>query len=157
MKKIIQSIVFCASFLLLTLAHAADANSPVGYWKTIDDVTGKPKSILQISQTSSQALSGRIMKIFPSPGKDENEVCEACTGARHNQRIVGMVILEGLKQSAANPNEWSGGSILDPKNGKTYRCKVTVMDGGNKLTVRGYIGAPLFGRTQTWLRVSSPR
>lgn len=157
MKKIIQSIVFCASFLLLSLVHAATANSPVGYWKTIDDVTGKPKSILQITQASNGALYGRIMKIFPSPGKDENQVCEACSGTRKNQRIVGMVILEGLKQNASNTAEWSGGSILDPKNGKTYRCKLTVIDSGSKLNVRGYIGTPLFGRTQTWLKVSSPR
>lgn len=156
MRKIIQIFAICASFLLLTVAYAADAVSPVGYWKTIDDVTGKPKSILQITQ-SGGAIYGRITRIFPSPGKDENQVCEACTGARHNQRMLGMTILEGLKQEAGNPNEWSGGSITDPKNGKTYRCKITVVDGGKKLNVRGYIGAPMFGRTQTWIRVSSPR
>ncbi len=156
MRKIIQFAVSCLLFALMAVVQAANAVSPTGYWKTIDDVTGKPKSILQITE-SGGAIYGRILKIFPSPGKDQNEVCEACTGARHNQRIVGMTIMEGLKQDASNPNEWSGGNITDPKNGKTYRCKVTVIDGGQKLNVRGYIGAPLFGRTQTWIRVSSPR
>lgn len=135
----------------LGVAHAAvNQDSPVGYWKTIDDVTGKPKSILHITQTSDGSLQGQIVKIWPKPGKDENEVCEACEGEKHNQRIVGMVIMTGLKQS---DSEWNGGDILDPNNGKTYHCIITVVDHGQKLHVRGYIGIPVLGRTQTWIRV----
>jgi uncharacterized protein (DUF2147 family) len=139
----------------LSVAYAAPSHnnlSPVGYWKTIDDVTGKPKSVLQITQQSDGSLSGRIVKIWPKPGKDENEVCEACKGDKHNQRIVGMVIMTGLKQG---DTQWEGGEILDPSNGKTYNCNIRVVDNGAKLNVRGYIGFSLLGRTQTWLRVNS--
>lgn len=154
MKKII-TIALAVLAAWCTNIYAAANNSPVGYWKTIDDVTGKPKAIIQITEQSNE-LNGRIIKIFPSPGKDQNEVCEACKGARHNQRIVGMTILNGLKPANNNAIEWSGGEILDPKNGKTYHCYIQLRDNGQKLTVRGYFGLPMFGRTQTWLRVSSP-
>ncbi|MDR3478682.1 MAG: DUF2147 domain-containing protein [Gammaproteobacteria bacterium] len=139
----------------LTVAYAAPSQnnqSPVGYWKTIDDVTGKPKSIMQISEQSDGSLNGRIVKIWPKPGKDINEVCEACEGEKHNQRIVGMVILTGLKQGET---QWEGGEILDPSTGKTYHCNMRVVDNGAKLNVHGYIGFSLLGRTQTWLRVGS--
>lgn len=141
-----------ALFFLAFPLYAANI-SPLGYWKTIDDVTGKPKSILHIYQ-SGNALYGRIVKIYPRPGYDENEVCSACRGSRHNQRIVGMVIMEGMRQTANNPAEWSNGHILDPLSGKTYSCTITVINGGRDLNVRGYIGFSLFGRTQTWIRQS---
>jgi len=157
MKKVTTLIFICLSFFLahsiIYATPSALANSPIGYWKTIDDVTGKPKSILKISQTGNGSLSGQIVKIFPRPGHDQNEVCTACQGERHNKRIVGMVIMEGLKQNKDDPSEWNGGEILDPLNGKTYHCLIQVIDSGQKLRVRGYIGVPLFGRSQTWLRV----
>ncbi len=153
MKKII-TIVCAFLSVVASSAFAANNESPVGMWKTIDDVTGKPKAIIQMTEKNNK-LYGRIIKIFPSPGKDQNEVCEACTGERHNQRIVGMVIVNDLKQSHDNPMEWSGGEILDPKNGKTYRCYIQLKDDGAKMTVRGYFGLPMFGRTQTWIRVSN--
>src|SRR5438094_7377152 len=118
-------VTFCVIFL--SPGYALDMNSPVGYWKTIDDVTGKPKSILEIVETANHTLNGRVLKIYPSPAKDENEVCEACKGQRHNQRIVGMVVLEGMKQSGT---QWSGGQILDPKNGKSYRCTLKLIENG---------------------------
>lgn len=128
--------------------------SPVGYWKTIDDETGQPKAIVQIWEGDKQKLYGRILKIYPRPGYDQNEVCSACEGDKHNKRIVGMIFIEGLQQDKDDPLTWKDGSILDPKNGKTYHCKVRTIENGQKLYVRGYIGLPLFGRTQTWLRTS---
>lgn len=139
---------------IFTLAAYAEAPSPVGLWKTIDDVTGKPKAIVQLSLSGNQILSGRILKIYPRPGHDQNELCSACEGALHNQRIVGMVILHHLKRDSNNAKLWSGGTILDPKNGKHYHCYATLSDNGQQLFVRGYIGVPLFGRSQTWHRVS---
>jgi uncharacterized protein (DUF2147 family) len=153
-------LTYIFAFSAAYAANLANPNSnpnssPLGYWKTIDDVTGKPKSILHL-YISGRTLSGQVVKIFPRPGYDQNEVCKACTGAKHNQRIVGMVIMQGLKQEANNPKVWSGGEILDPLNGKTYRCMVTVVKNGQALDARGYIGFSLFGRSQTWWRVGSP-
>ena|SRR5437870_6972944 len=150
-KGILLCLMLFAVFVNVYAGNSA--SSPLGYWKTIDDVTGKPKSILHIYQTGN-TLNGQVVKIFPRPGYDQNEVCAACTGARHNQRIVGMVVMEGLTQSTDNTLEWGGGHILDPLNGKTYNCKITLVNNGTNLNVRGYLGISLFGRTQTWIRVN---
>ncbi len=124
-------------------------NSPVGYWKTIDDLTGKPKSIVQISQNSNQMLTAKVIKIFPV-NKHQNKICTACQGEKHNQPIVGMVIMSGLKLAE---KQWTNGHILDPENGKTYQCTVRLTEQGKRLYVHGYVGFPLFGRSQTWERV----
>ncbi|VVC75852.1 hypothetical protein AQUSIP_11490 [Aquicella siphonis] len=154
-KALFYALISLSLFMFAAVCPAASFNSPLGYWKTIDDVTGKPKSILKIYQ-SGGALYGQIVKIYPRPGYDQNELCTACKGYRHNQRIVGMVIMEGLRQNPNSPAEWSGGTILDPLNGKIYNCYITLISNGQKLNVRGYIGISLFGRTQTWIRVPKP-
>ncbi len=128
--------------------------SPVGYWKTIDDVTGNPKAIIHITQRLDTTLRGKIIKLFAEDHVDE--ICSACTDERRNQPILGMQILDHLKQTENNSNEWSGGEILDPKTGKMYHCKLLLADDGQKMRVRGYIGLPLFGRSQTWMRVTNP-
>lgn len=131
-------------------SRAATIDSPVGFWKTIDDVSGRPKSIIQIWQTDNHILMGKVVKIFPKVGNDQTKLCTACKGNLHNQPIVGMTILSGLK---LKQNQWSNGHIIDPENGKTYQCALHAVDGGKHLNVRGYIGLPLLGRSQTWERV----
>ena len=129
------------------LAQASD--SPVGRWTTIDDSTGKPKSIVQIEQADNGTLTGKVVEILQS-NKGPNPVCDKCDGERKGQPIQGMTILWGLK--ADSPQVWDGGSILDPSKGKTYKAKITLTDGGKKLQMRGYIGIEALGRTQTWIR-----
>lgn len=143
-------ILLFGCFMTVVYADAGLANSPVGYWKTIDDVTGQPKSIVHIWKNADQMLFGQVIKIFPRPGEDPNKLCTACVGERRNQPIVGMVILSGLR---ANQNQWSNGQILDPENGKTYNCTVRVADNGQRLNVHGFIGIPILGRSQSWQRV----
>jgi uncharacterized protein (DUF2147 family) len=133
----------------LSIAPAfADDNSPVGLWKNIDDVSGKPKALIRIAE-SNGVLQGKIEQLFRAPGEDQNPKCEKCDDARKNQPIVGMVIMNGLKKDG---DEYAGGEILDPDNGKVYRSKMHLTDGGKKLSVRGYIGVPMLGRSQVWLR-----
>ncbi len=140
------------SLLALILSFAATAAfaqaSPVGLWKTIDDETKAEKSYVRIVDDGG-VLSGRIERLI-NPSKPD-PVCDACTDARKGQPITGMTIVEGVKK---NPDEsfWDGGSILDPNNGKTYKVRLTPKDDGKTLDVRGYIGMPLLGRTQTWHR-----
>ena len=88
------------------------------------------------------------MKVLQSD-QGPNPICKECEGERHNQPVTGMQIVWGLKQDG---DEWNGGHILDPNNGKVYRCKMSVTEGGQKLEVRGFIGFSLLGRTQTWER-----
>lgn len=149
-NKIFRLFVMVIFVGCMTNIYALTTSSPIGYWKTIDDVTGQAKSIIQIYATSDQTLSGKVVQIFPKPGEDQNKVCEACKGDKHNQKIVGMVILEGMK---LNGDKWDGGHILDPKNGKTYRCTFKLIKNGANLEVRGYIGVSVFGRSQVWERV----
>lgn len=133
--------------LFSTRALAQEA-TPVGRWTTIDDETKKPKSVISIYEENGK-LFGKIEKLFREPNEDQNPVCDKCEGALKNQPIIGMVIMRDLKK---DDDEWSGGTILDPGNGKTYKCKIAVEDGGKKLKVRGYIGLSLIGRTQRWVR-----
>ena len=133
--------------LFATSALAQEA-TPVGRWTTIDDETKKPKSVIAIYEEDGK-LFGKIEKIFPEPGEKPDPVCEKCEGTLKNQPILGMVIMRNLKK---DDDEWSGGTILDPKNGKTYKVKIAIEDKGKKLKVRGYVGMSLLGRTQHWVR-----
>ncbi|VXB49827.1 DUF2147 domain-containing protein [Massilia sp. 9I] len=136
-----------AMMFAMPAAWAQNA-SPAGVWKTIDDETGKPKSLVRITEENG-VLTGKIDKLFRPADQDQNPKCTSCDGARKDQPIIGMTILWGLKKDG---NEYTGGEILDPAKGKTYKSKLTLKDNGSKLDVRGYIGAPMFGRTQTWVR-----
>ncbi|MGO4379268.1 DUF2147 domain-containing protein [Pseudoduganella sp. RAF53_2] len=133
---------------VLAAAPAFAQDTPVGLWKNIDDVSGKPKALIRITEDNG-VLQGKIEKLFRTPEEDQNPVCDKCSDARKNQPILGMTMLTGLKKDG---DEYNGGEILDPNNGKVYRSKLKVADGGKKLEVRGYIGVPLLGRSQTWVR-----
>jgi len=143
MKK---SLFFAIVIAVIFSVSALWAASPVGKWKTIDDETKKEKSIVEIYEVDGK-LFGKIVAIL-TPGK-ENDVCEKCPGADKNKPLVGLVILKGLTKSG---DEYSGGTIMDPAKGKVYRCQIALEDGGAKLKVRGFIGTPMLGRTQYWLR-----
>lgn len=133
----------------LSAAAWAQEATPVGVWKSIDDETGRERSIIRIADVNGE-LQGAVEMIFDRPGDDPQHLCRKCAGERKDKPIIGMTILWGLKRDG---DVWKGGEIMDPDNGKTYRCKMTVTDGGKKLDVRGYIGISLIGRTQTWLRI----
>jgi uncharacterized protein (DUF2147 family) len=129
-------------------AQHPSAKSPVGRWKTIDDLTGKAKSVVLIWEEGGK-LFGRIQKLVDPDPKDPNPTCDGCAGAQKGKPVLGMQILWNLQRDG---NGWSGGTILDPATGKTYKCLLSVEDGGTKLKVRGFIGLSFLGRTQYWLR-----
>jgi uncharacterized protein (DUF2147 family) len=126
----------------------ADSLSPIGLWKTVDDETGEVKSLVRIMNQDG-ALIGKIEKLFPKPGKDPNPLCKKCEADKKDKPLLGMEILWNLTRSG---DEWSGGYIFDPNNGKTYKCTIKLDGEGTKLIVRGYIGFSLLGRSQTWNR-----
>ncbi|WP_027801376.1 DUF2147 domain-containing protein [Paraburkholderia dilworthii] len=126
----------------------AQTDTPVGTWQTIDDHTGQPKALVQISQDGNGTLSGKVIKGL-GPNDQPDRRCTACTDARKDQPILGMTIISEMKKDG---DAWDHGQILDPENGKLYKCKMHLEDGGNKLVVRGYIGVSLLGRSQTWVR-----
>lgn len=133
---------------LLPMAAWAQNTSPAGLWKNIDDTTGKPRALIRISETNG-TLQGRIERVFPAPNESPDQKCVKCEGANRNAPVIGLIIMSGLRKDG---DEYIDGQILDPDSGKTYRSKVKLLDNGQKLNVRGYIGIPTLGRTQTWVR-----
>ncbi|WP_374585057.1 DUF2147 domain-containing protein [Pseudoduganella sp.] len=146
--RLTRTVALAAAALMAAAPAFAQDPSPVGLWKNIDDVSGKPKALIRITEENG-VVQGKIEKLFRAPGEEQNPVCDKCTDARKNQPIIGMVFMSGLKKDG---QEYAGGEILDPDNGKVYKSKLKVADGGKKLEVRGYIGVPLLGRSQTWVR-----
>lgn len=136
------------SFLLITLLlfiFSINAQSIVGKWKTIDDETGKEKSVVEIYKKDNKYY-GKVISIVDPKKRDKN--CVKCTDFRKDKPVIGMEIIKDLEQDG---DEFENGTILDPKNGKVYDCKIWLKD-KNTLNVRGYIA--FFFRTQEWIRVN---
>lgn len=136
---------FCLIFACILVNSFAYAQKIVGEWKTIDDNTGKPRSIVEIYEAKNGMYYGKIRQIL-DPDKSPDTICEKCPGDRKGQKVVGLTIIREMK---LNSGTMSGGQILDPENGKEYSCKIWLDDKGN-LQVRGYWG--VFYRTQTWYK-----
>ena len=132
-------LIFILSFISLAL----NAQDIFGKWKTIDDNTGKPRSIVEIIENDGKAY-GKILQLFREPGEDLDPICDDCNDYRKDKKVIGMTIITDMERDGG---EWEDGEILDPENGKVYDCKLWVEDG--KLKVRGYVA--FFYRTQTWL------
>ncbi len=143
-------ITLVAAALLIHAAAFAQA-TPVGLWKTIDDETKKEKSLIRVSETGG-VLTGTLEK-FLDPATKADVVCDKCSDERKDKSILGMTLVRNVKKNANDAALWDGGDILDPNNGKVYKARLKPVDGGQKLEVRGYIGVPMIGRTQTWIRV----
>ncbi|MEP6898972.1 MAG: DUF2147 domain-containing protein [Rhodanobacter sp.] len=142
-----------ASLLLGAGTACAAHDTPVGKWKQIDDVSGKAKSIIEITESNGR-LEAKVLQVMNlSPEEIASEgvhpLCVKCDGERKNKPVEGMTIMWGVSK---DDDVWDGGKILDPKNGKIYKVKLTLNDAGMKLDVHGYIGFALLGRSQTWER-----
>lgn len=143
MKKI---IILSILFFVATMQNVS-SQTVLGKWKTIDDETGSPKSVVELYENNGK-IYGKVIQILEK-GK-EDKLCDQCKGDKKNKPIKGMVIISGLSK---NDDEWDGGKILDPKSGKEYKC-VIILESDNKLKVRGYVGISLLGRTQYWTRIN---
>jgi len=132
------------------LGVAAQPTSPTGLWRTIDDSSKKDKSLVRIVEANG-VYTGKVEKIV-DPDSPKDAVCKDCSDERKDKPILGMTIIRNMKQSGDDKTVFEGGDILDPNNGKVYKSKMKLIDGGSKLEVRGFIGISLLGRTQTWVR-----
>jgi uncharacterized protein (DUF2147 family) len=138
-----------AAFVLAFSSACAMAQmTPVGLWKTIDDDGKTEKSLVRISD-SGGVLSGTIEKIFDAAKQDAK--CDKCSDERKDKPVLGMTIIRNARQDADDKTLWTGGEILDPNNGKTYKTRLKPVDGGKTMEMRGYIG--FLYRTQIWQRV----
>jgi len=137
-----------ALMLSCFMTPSAVANSPVGQWHTLDEKTGELKSMVIIFEQQG-VVKGRVEKVLRKDA-DPAAKCDKCSDDRKNQPVVGLEIIRGAKK-ASGKNVWEDGEILDPENGKTYSLRLTPIENGAKLEVRGSFGP--IGRTQTWVRV----
>jgi uncharacterized protein (DUF2147 family) len=134
---------------LLAAGPALAQMTPVGLWRSIDDHTGQARAEIAIKDNGRGGLNGKVERsLQASPSPEPN--CNLCTDDRKGQAKIGLEIIRDAKKSGAEPL-WEGGTILDPENGKTYKLRLTPIEGGARLQVRGYIGP--FYRTQVWQRV----
>ncbi|WP_193705791.1 DUF2147 domain-containing protein [Tenacibaculum finnmarkense] len=133
------------SILLLLVGTTINAQSIFGEWENRNEKTNTVDSVIKVYEKDGKAFA----KIIEITNKDKQKaVCDKCSGNRKNTPILGMNILTGLKKDG---NEWSGGTIVDPKNGKEYKCYIE-LENADKLKIRGYIGFAVFGRTAYWYR-----
>lgn len=139
-KSVYSLILFFGMFFY------AQSQTVIGKWKTIDDETGEAKSIVEIFEKSGK-IYGKVFEILDMEHK--KSVCSKCSGEDKNKPILGLTVIKGLSRQG---NEYTNGKIMDPKNGKLYQCFL-LLEGKDRLKVRGYIGISLFGRTQYWHRV----
>jgi uncharacterized protein (DUF2147 family) len=144
MKQVLVTFVL---LFAMSVAGTAQVDKIVGKWKTIDDKDGSAKSIVSVFKATNGKYYGKIEKMF----KDSEKLCIECEGANKNQPILGMMIINNLIEK---DTKLTGGTILDPKNGKVYKCNLSIEKGSDRLTVRGSLDkSGWIGRSQTWIRV----
>ncbi len=143
MNKAVAAIIFVA-----IAAPAWAQMTPEGLWRNIDDKTGEAKAEIRITETGG-VLTGVLEKRLAKDAKPD-DLCKECSDDRKDKPLLGLEIIRGAKK-AEGKDVWEGGKILDPENGRNYTLRLTPIEGGKKLEVRGSIGP--FGRTQTWVRV----
>jgi len=151
MIKLVSMYKFSFNFILLVLLISFNGHSQsiFGKWKTIDDETGKEKSIVEIYQSKNGKAYAKILELLEKDKQDK--LCTNCKGKNKNRPIKGLEIINGLIK---DDDEWNSAKILDPKTGKEYKCIISLEE-PTKLKVRGYIGFALIGRTQYWHKVEN--
>jgi len=145
MKTFVTALLLAAA-----PAFALAQATPVGVWKTIDDKTKSERAQVRITEAGG-VFSAKIEKLLAADAK-QDAVCDKCSDDRKDKPMIGLEIMRGVKK-ASDDNTWDGGTILDAAEGKIYKVRVQTAEGGKKLEVRGFVGMPMLGRTQTWLRV----
>ncbi|HEX5389759.1 MAG TPA: DUF2147 domain-containing protein [Burkholderiaceae bacterium] len=148
MRKSFTASMASAALMALASGAALAQTTPVGQWHTIDDKTNEIKSLIVISE-SGGVLTGRIDKLLRK-GADQDAKCTECSDDRKDKPMLGLEIIRGAKK-VDGKDVWEDGKILDPENGKNYTLRLTPIEGGKKLEVRGSVFG--IGRTQTWVRV----
>lgn len=151
-KKTTILLITVIGWLVGSLSFAADTDmqtySIVGDWQTIDHKTNHPSTIIRIWESKGKYF-GKIAKIYEGEGRNPSLRCTSCEGHLRNQHVLGMMIIQDMQLQG---ELYHGGTILDPRSGERYHCQITLIENGQKLKVRGYIGFPLLGKVDVWVR-----
>ena len=145
-----KKVQLFSALLLTSFSHLALASDLSGTWRNIDDKTGSPKAFLEIRETATGTYTAKITKITPRPGYTPKENCVSCPAPYTNKPILGLDVLTGLKHESEN--NFVDAKVLDPLSGKIYSGKAKLSTNGKRLTLRGYVGISVLGRSQTWIK-----
>jgi uncharacterized protein (DUF2147 family) len=148
--RMARSLLLFALAFALTAARGASPTGIEGRWLTFDAATHERRSVVEIRRDGAR-VAGRVAELFLRKDEDPDPACDRCEGPERGRRIRGLEI---LALEAATDGAGFRGTVLDPEEGRTYRCTVTIEDEGRTLRLRGYVGLPIFGRTETWSRTA---
>ena len=150
-----NKFLLIASGVLMACSTAFASELDIsGTWRPVDDKTGSSKAIIEIRKESNGTYTGKIIKVTPRPGYTPKETCVNCPAPYTDKPMLGLEIIKGLvpKQTSTTAVEYVNGKILDPLSGSIYSVKGKLSSNGNRLSLRGYIGVSVIGRSQTWIR-----
>jgi uncharacterized protein (DUF2147 family) len=151
MKHLMLGLTLSACY---TIGHAATPTDELsGIWRTIDDRTGFSKALVRIDKAKDGSFQGTIVKILPRPDYTPQEFCQHCPAPYTNKPILGLTILTGLKPEEQE-HRYGGARVIDPLSGRVYSGKARLSNDGRRLSMRGYVGISMLGRSQSWVRES---
>lgn len=138
------------ALLLAAVSTLARGDELAGVWQEYDDQTGKVEALIRIEKSADGSYEGRIEKLLPETAENAAKICSRCAGELHNKPLLGLRILYGMKRK--DKLNFDGGEVIDPDEGKVYRCQMRLSEDGKTLTVTGYIGISWFGQSEVWRR-----
>ncbi|RKG31294.1 DUF2147 domain-containing protein [Acinetobacter tianfuensis] len=138
--------------LITSFGFAAESDPLVGKWKTIDDRTGYSRADVEIKKKPDGTYEGIIVETRNIPGTEKMGICSNCPGHLKGKPFIGLPFIWGFKEDKANPLLYIDGKVLDPIGGRVYRGKARLNASGKRLTLRGYIGVSVIGRSVTWVK-----
>lgn len=148
-----KKIILGAFALSITCFFQVQAADLAGRWKTIDDKTGYARAEVLISKLKDGSYTGKIVKVHAIPNRTAIDHCDKSEGKLKNAPLIGLPIFSGFHQDDENKNEYINGKVIDPLTGNVYQGKGQLNARGNVLTLRGYLGTTLLGRTVSWIRI----
>lgn len=148
----LKTMLSASLMMLVGVCHASGSVDLSGTWRNIDDRTGFAKAVIQINKEADGSYSGTIIRTIPRPDYTPKEFCQNCPAPYTNKPIVGLKVLNGLKADMTHDHNFKDAMILDPLSGKVYKAKARLSADGRRLSMRGYVGVSMLGRSQSWFR-----
>ncbi len=152
MKKLLSCMAAGIFFTTISTLSFASVDPLVGKWKTVDDRTGYSRADVMVKKNADGTYTGTIVETRAVPGRPKMEICENCPGDLKGKPFIGLPFIYNFKQNPNNPYEYIDGRVLDPIGGKIYKGKAKVNANGKHLTLRGYVGVSVIGRSVTWVK-----